>query len=136
MISTNLERNLLVSILQLTQKGPVSQEIIAKESRICDEIVSRLLVLLREDRIVSLENGLVKIDENGRIRLSIKAISLGSDSEQLSKFLSWQEFESISAAVLEYNGFSILKNVRFKSFRKGQELGSKQDREYLPLNVL
>jgi Holliday junction resolvase-like predicted endonuclease len=46
--------------------------------------------------------------------LAVRAITLGADIENISGFLSWQEFEEIAAIALEKNDYIVAKNVHFK----------------------
>jgi hypothetical protein len=110
----DFERNFLVSILKFTKDGPVSEEVLAKDSRVVSGLASRMLFRLCAEGLVSFKAGIVEVGVFERLSLAVKAISLGVDSEQISKFLSWQEFESISAIVLERNGYKVENNVRFK----------------------
>jgi len=118
----DFERDFLVSILKLTGVGAVSAEIIAKDSRVTSKIASRILSRLKAEGMVSLNNGLVEAGVFERLSLAVKAISLGVDSERLSKVLSWKEFESISAIALERNGYKVEKNVRFKGAGRRWEI--------------
>lgn len=49
-----------------------------------------------------------------RLKLIIKAASLGADLERVSNFLCWQEFEEIAAFALKNYGYAVTNNVRFK----------------------
>ncbi|MHA2132030.1 MAG: restriction endonuclease, partial [Promethearchaeota archaeon] len=71
----------------------------------------------------------VKTNNYGRIMLSIRAIELGADIENVTSLLHWQEFEGIAALALERNNFLVRKNLRFTYSGKRNEIdlvGSKK----------
>ena len=109
-----IERDLLISLLKLTRNGPVLIEYVNKDSRIASDIVRNLLEKLQNEGLVYLENDTVETNSANRLRLAVKAASLGADIEHVSTFLRWQEFEAILALALEKNGYVVIKNMRFK----------------------
>jgi Holliday junction resolvase-like predicted endonuclease len=109
-----VERNLLISLLKLTKDGPVLIEDVNKNSRIASDIVRKLLEKLQNGDMINLQGDTVKVINDNRLRLAVKAASLGADVEHISAVLRWQEFEDIVAIALERNGYVVAKNVRFK----------------------
>jgi len=109
-----VERDLLISLLKLTKDGPVLFEDVNKDSRIASEIVRKLLEKLQNEDMIYLQGDTVKATNDNRLRLAVKAASLGADVEHISAFLRWQECEEIAAIALERNGYIVAKNVRFK----------------------
>ena len=109
-----VERDLLISLLKLTKDGVALIEDVNKDSRIASDIVRKLLEKLQKEDILDLQGGIVKIASDNRLRLAVKAVSLGADVEHVSAFLRWQEFEDIAAIALERNGYVVAENVRFK----------------------
>jgi Holliday junction resolvase-like predicted endonuclease len=109
-----IERDLLISLLKLTREGPVLLEYVKKDARIAEDIVTRLLEKLQNEDMICLQGGTVEVTSDNRLRLAVKAASLGADVEHVSAFLRWQEFEDIAAIALERNGYVVAKNVRFK----------------------
>jgi Holliday junction resolvase-like predicted endonuclease len=109
-----IERNLLISLLKLTKDGSVLVKDVNKDSKIASDIVRKLLESLQNEGILYLKAEIVKVDSNSRLRLAVKAASLGADIEHISAFLSWQEFEDMAALALERNGYIVTKNLRFK----------------------
>ena len=57
-----------------------------------------------------------------RINLAYKALQLGADFQKICSFLSWQEFEEISAKTLEANDFEVKKRFRFVSNTRKWEI--------------
>ena len=109
-----VEWDLLISLLKLTKDGSVLVETVNKDARIASDIVMKLLETLQSQGLVHLKGGFVEIDRDGRLKIAVKAASLGADIERVSAFFSWQEFEEIAALALERNGYGSVRNVRFK----------------------
>lgn len=114
-VSQNIERQMVISILKLTQQGPVSYELIKKGANVHSQIAEELLGKMQSSSLVDLrQNGLVEVDNVKRLRLAIYALHMGADAELLTSLLRWNEFEDFAALVLEQNGWVVMKNVRFK----------------------
>lgn len=109
-----VERDLLLSLLKLTKDGTASVEEVNKDSKIAAIIARKLLEKLQKEDMLNLQGGTVKVASDNRLRLAVKAVSLGADVEHVSAFLRWQEFEDIAAIALERNGYIVAKNARFK----------------------
>lgn len=109
-----IERDLLISLLKLTEGGPVLIEYVNKDVRIASNIVGKLLKKLQNEGIINLKEDFVEADTANRLQLAVKAVSLGADVEHVSALLRWQEFEDIAAVALERYGYVTQKNVRFK----------------------
>jgi Holliday junction resolvase-like predicted endonuclease len=109
-----IERDLLISLLKLTKDGPVLIECVNQDARIASDIVRKLLEKLQNEDMLYLKEDTVEANSDNRLRLAVKAASLGADVEHISAFLRWQEFEDIAAIALERNGYVVAKNVRFK----------------------
>lgn len=106
---------MVISILKLTQQGPVSYELIKKGANVHSQIAEELLGKMQSSSLVDLrQNGLVEVDNVKRLRLAIYALHMGADAELLTSLLRWNEFEDFAALVLEQNGWVVMKNVRFK----------------------
>jgi Holliday junction resolvase-like predicted endonuclease len=110
----SLERELILSILKLTDNEPVSRESVIKDAKIASGIALKLLRQLQDDEMVYLRDNMVEANGNCRLKLAVKAVALGADVERISGFLHWQEFEDFAGIALEKNGYVVAKNVRFK----------------------
>jgi Holliday junction resolvase-like predicted endonuclease len=118
----SVERNLLISILKLTKEGAVLIENVNKEARIPSSVSLELLEKLQNEDLIYLKNGAVEVDSNSRLKLAVKATSLGAVVEHISDLLCWQEFEKIAALALKNNGYVVQNNVRFKHGAKRWEI--------------
>ncbi len=112
--SLSIERNLLISLLKITQKGTASHETLNLDARIPAELCAIMLSKLQNENCVYLVGDKVQTDARMRLRIAAKAASLGADIEVLSRYLDWQEFEEICAEALEQNGYAAKRTVRFK----------------------
>jgi Holliday junction resolvase-like predicted endonuclease len=118
----SVERNLVISILKLTKEGSVLIESVNKEARIPSVVTIKLLDKLQNENLIYLKPDRIEVDSNCRLKLAVKAISLGADIEHISNLLRWQEFEEIAALVLKNNGYVVKNNVRFKHEGKRWEI--------------
>jgi Holliday junction resolvase-like predicted endonuclease len=110
----SVERNLIISLLKLTKKGPVLTELVNKEAHLPSTSTMKLLEKLQNEGLIYLKQGSVVAESGSRLKLAVQAISLGADVEHVGSLLCWQEFEEITALVLKNNGFAVSNNVRFK----------------------
>ena len=118
----SVERNLVISLLKLTKEGPVLIESVNKEARIPSAVTWELLEKLQNENLIYLKTDTVEVDSSSRLKLAVKAASLGADIEHISDLLCWQEFEEIAAIALKNNGYIVKNNVRFKHEGKRWEI--------------
>jgi Holliday junction resolvase-like predicted endonuclease len=109
-----IERDLLISLLKLTQDGSILVKDVNQDARIASDIARKLLEKLQNEGLIYLNGDSVETNSANRLRLAVKAVSLGADVEHVSAFLRWREFEDMAALALERNGYVAAKNVRFK----------------------
>jgi len=110
----NIEKEVLISLLKLTKDGLVSKEIVKKNVKLPSQNVEYLLRKLQNDGLIYVRKTMIEANSLQRIKLVVKAVTLGVDIETVSSFLQWKEFESITAVAFERNGYATAKNVRFK----------------------
>jgi hypothetical protein len=55
-----------------------------------------------------------------RMKLSLLALQKGCDIENISRSLSWKDFEELTSEILELNGYSTRTNVHFSIPRRMQ----------------
>jgi len=78
-----------------------------------DEINAKeLLYTLVQNGIGILNDGVVDFDiPNDRLRTALFAINLGADLEDVSEYLNWKDFESLTGVILEVKDFEVTKNL-------------------------
>ena len=109
-----IERDLLISLLKLTKDEHVLTKSVNQDAKIASDIALKLLEKLQNEGLIYLKGDFVELTSDSRLRLAVKAVSLGADVEHVSRLLRWQEFEEIAAVALERNGYVTAKNMRFK----------------------
>jgi hypothetical protein len=109
-----VERNLIIAILKLTKGGATSHELINKQAKIPSEDAQKLLQKMQDDGLVYVREDAIELESAQRLKLAVRALSLGGDIEQVASFLSWQEFEEMADLALAENGYSVRRNLRFK----------------------
>ena len=84
-------------------------------SVICDfdEITGKeLLYTLVKNGIGELNDNVVDFDiPNDRLQTALFAINLGADVENVSEYLNWKDFESLTGIILETRDFEVIKNL-------------------------
>jgi Mn-dependent DtxR family transcriptional regulator len=118
----SVERNLVISILKLTQKGAVLIENVNRDARVPSATSRKLLQKLQSEGLIYLKQDSIEVENNGRLKLAVKAASLGADVEHISNLLCWQEFEEFTAFALKNNGYEVSNNVRFKNAARKWEI--------------
>ena len=78
-----------------------------------DEITAKeLLYTLVQNGIGDLNDDLVDFDiPNDRLQTALFAINLGATVEDVSEFLTWRDFESLTGLILEEKTFEVTKNL-------------------------
>jgi hypothetical protein len=118
----SVERNLLISILKLTRDGPILIESVNRDARIPSAVTLKLLDKLKNENLIYLKPDIIDVDSKNRLKIAIKAASLGADIEHISDLLCWREFEEIAGIALKNNGYIVKNNVRFKHEGKRWEI--------------
>jgi len=78
-----------------------------------DEVTAKeLLYTLAQNGIGVLNNNLVDFDiPNDRLQTALFAINLGADVEDVSEYLDWKDFESLTGMILEARDFEVTRNL-------------------------
>ncbi|MCW4030348.1 MAG: restriction endonuclease [Candidatus Bathyarchaeota archaeon] len=118
----SVERNLAISLLKLTQNGPALIEAVKIDAHLPLTVVELLLQKMQKEELINLRGNSVEADSGMRLRLAVRAVSLGADVEALSRLLRWQEFEEIAAIAFQTHGYTVQNNVRFKGATRRWEI--------------
>jgi hypothetical protein len=110
----NIERDLIIALLNLTTSGPASDKLINKEAKIPEAVGRDLLQTLQEAGLVYVRRGFVEVDSFERSELALRAIGLGADPENVATLLRWQEFEGVAAIIFERSHYVVSRSLRFK----------------------
>ena len=117
-----VERDLLISLLKLTKDGPALVEHVKSDAKTTLSIARKLLEKLQNEDMICLKQDTVEANSCSRLKLAVRAVSVGADVEHVSNMLRWQEFEEIAAIALEKNGYVTAKNVHFKHIGRKWEI--------------
>ncbi len=118
----SVERSLIISVLKLTKEEVVLIKSVKDDAKLPIETTYTLLEKLQSENLLNLTSDAVKVSVDDRLKLAVKAVSLGADVQHVSDLLCWQEFEEIAAMALRNNGFVVSKNVRFKQSGRKWEI--------------
>jgi Holliday junction resolvase-like predicted endonuclease len=118
----NIEPDVLIAILKLTNEGPVLYESVKNHVRFPSSVVKTLLQRLQNDGLVNVQDKMLDVTTLQRLELAICALNKGADLEKVSSLLHWKEFEAMVAVAFENNGYSVRKNLRFKHDGRRHEI--------------
>lgn len=93
--------------------GGISLKDFSMATQTSEDTSKEILSNLMQNGIGIYENNLVQFDENDRLKTCILAISMGAPVDEISRLLSWQDFESLAAEILKNNGFETERSVTF-----------------------
>jgi len=113
---------MLISTLKLTTNGSALIKDVNTEAKLPSTVCMKLLQKLQNENLIKLNNNTIEIENQNRIKLAIKATTLGADIQHISTLMHWQEFEELTATALKYNGYSIHNNIRFKHENRRYEI--------------
>jgi Holliday junction resolvase-like predicted endonuclease len=116
------EGTLLISLLKLTHKTTPTLEDVKTSARLPINYCLSSLQKLQNENLVYLNNDKIEIDSTNRLKIAVKAISLGADVQTVTNLLAWQEFEKIAAYVLKSRGYTVIRNLRFKHGNRRYEI--------------
>lgn len=106
-----IERKLLIEILKLTRNGPILQEKVYRNINNYQNSAFFMIKKLEADGLINLRDGFLFAD---RLKLAVSAVNLGLDIETVCHLLDWREFEKLAVLAFESNGYSVVRNLRFK----------------------
>ena len=89
----------------------MSEHDFAIASQMDEFSAKELLQIFLQNGIGVLDENIVDFQNSDRIKASIFAIRNGATIEDVSEFLSWQDFEELVSRILDENGFHIQKNL-------------------------
>lgn len=101
----------LVRGIQGIIPGGISVTDFSMATQTSQELAYEILDNFMQNGIGTYENELVHFRENDRLKTSILAISMGAPVEEISRLLTWQDFESLTAEILERQDFETSCNI-------------------------
>jgi Holliday junction resolvase len=106
-----LHHKLIIRGIRAIIPGGVSEHDFSVASEMDEFSAKELLQIFLQNGIGVLDENIVEFQNSDRIKASIFAIRNGATIEDVSEFLSWQNFEGLVSRVLDENGFNVQKNL-------------------------
>lgn len=106
-----MHHKLIIRGIRAIIPGGVSEHDFSVASEMDEFSAKELLQIFLQNGIGVLDENIVDFQNSDRIKASIFAIRNGATIEDVSEFLSWQNFEELVSRVLDENGFHIQKNL-------------------------
>jgi len=106
-----LHHKLIIRGIRAIIPGGVSEHDFSVASEMDEFSAKELLQIFLQNGIGILDENIVEFQNSDKIKASIFAIRNGATIEDVSEFLSWQNFEGLVSRVLDENGFIVQKNL-------------------------
>jgi len=106
-----LHHKLIIRGIKAIIPGGMSEHDFSVATQMDEFSAKELLQIFLQNGIGVLDENIVDFQNSDRIKASIFAIRNGATIEDVSEFLSWQNFEELVSRVLDENGFHIQKNL-------------------------
>jgi Holliday junction resolvase-like predicted endonuclease len=117
-----IEKDVVLSLLKLTENGPVHKEAVAKHARVLTQLAYQVLRKLSENEFFYESKSVIEVTPAQRVRLALYSLRLGADFQKICDLLSWREFENIAAQAFEDNGYEVLRNFHLQHNSKRWEI--------------
>lgn len=115
-----VRREVLKALLKAKADEELTLSRLSREIGIPRDTVGEILSGLGS--LVELEDGRVRVREDGRVQIAVLCLSLGADISFVARYLDWREFERFTASILEAYGYTVYRGLRFKSMGRRWEI--------------
>ena len=102
---------MLLKGIQGIISGGLSVKDFSMATQTSEGLAREILDNFMQNGIGRFEDGQVHFEETDKLKTGILAINMGAAIDEVSRLLSWQDFESLAAEVLEKQDFETVKNV-------------------------
>ena len=106
-----MHHKLIIRGIRAIIPGGISEHDFSVASEMDEFSAKELLQIFLQNGIGILDENIVEFQNSDKIKASIFAIRNGATIEDVSEFLSWQNFEELVSRVLDENGFIVQKNL-------------------------
>ena len=106
-----MHHKLIIRGIRAIIPGGVSEHDFSVASEMDEFSAKELLQIFLQNGIGVLDENIIEFQNSDKIKASIFAIRNGATIEDVSEFLSWQNFEELVSRVLDENGFIVQKNL-------------------------
>ncbi len=87
---------------------------IASKSGLSHGTLREALAFLEGENIAEINEDTVRFEEGAKVLASVSTLKLGSSIDEVSKVLSWKDFEEFISMIVDYNGYKVHQNFRLK----------------------
>ncbi|MCP8316931.1 MAG: restriction endonuclease, partial [archaeon] len=87
---------------------------IASKCGLSFEVLKEALTFLEGENIAKIDENTVQFEKGAKVLASVSALKLGSSIDEVSKALSWKDFEEFIFIIMAYNGYKVHQNFRLK----------------------
>ena len=91
--------------------GGISVKDFSMATHTSEELATQILDNFMQNGIGAYENNMIHFGKNDKLKTSLLAISMGAAVDEVSRFLEWQDFESLVAEILERRDFDTTRSV-------------------------
>ena len=106
-----MHHKLIIRGIKAIIPGGISEHDFAIASEMDEFSAKELLQIFVQNGIGRLDESSFEFQDSDRISASVFAIRNGAPIEDVSEFLSWQNFEQLVSHILDENGFDVQKNL-------------------------
>ena len=106
-----MHHKLIIRGIKAIIPGGISEHDFAIASEMDEFSAKELLQIFVQNGIGRLDESSFEFQDSDRISASVFAIRNGATIEDVSEFLSWQNFEQLVSHILDENGFEVQKNL-------------------------
>lgn len=104
----------LIKLIPFIVNGKHDLMKIASKSGLGFEVLKEALIFLEGENIAKFDGNAVEFEKGARLLASVLALKLGSSIDEVSKVLSWKDFEEFISTIMIYNGYIVHQNFRLK----------------------
>jgi predicted methyltransferase len=87
---------------------------IASKSGLGFEVLKEILIFLEGENIAKFDRNAVEFEKGAKLLASVLALKLGSSIDEVSRVLSWKDFEEFISTIMIYNDYIVHQNLRLK----------------------
>ncbi len=110
----SVELEILITVLKLTQTGPIEYSLVSRSARIPACTAEGFLERLAATGLVKWKGKTLEASPEQRVGIAVQALKLGADFERVCRLVEWKEFESIAKVAFEAFSYQVVRNFRFK----------------------
>jgi Holliday junction resolvase-like predicted endonuclease len=131
-----LNKEFLLEILKYTKESDVLLEDVLLSNTFLPSHTARdQLNQLAVQRLISREGNRLKISPIQKVDLAVQALRLGLTLGSVCRYLTWQEFEKVTAYALEKNNYHVLAHLRVKMNGEWSEIDLLAVQNWLALMI-